>query len=134
MPARREWSGLSESTRTRYSRAGISPSAYESGASLSRARGHERTPEHIVSPEDLTTEQRERYSEYLTNRAELTLEVRDLKRDIWGDDHKFRGPSSDKNTKGGSMRDMRYALGASAEDLEQLAGSGDPRWQFLWYH
>ena len=144
MPARRKWSGLSKSTQTRYSRAGISPQAYESGVSLKKARGHERTPEHlIIDPQKLTPEQRERYSEYITNRRELTLEVINLKQEMWGDDFKFRGRSSAINTRGGSLRDMRYALGASIEDLEQLAsqaaieaanGVKNPRWAFLWYH
>lgn len=38
--ARKGWEALSESYRSRLSRAGIGRSAYESGASLHRARGH----------------------------------------------------------------------------------------------
>lgn len=45
MAKRRDWEALSESYRRRLERGGITRSAYESGASLSAARGHAKTPE-----------------------------------------------------------------------------------------
>ena len=42
----RNWDNLSPKYRERLSRSGITKSQYESGASLSKARGHAQTPEH----------------------------------------------------------------------------------------
>lgn len=43
--ARKTWGALSENYRKRLERGGITKQAYESGASLSSARGHAATPE-----------------------------------------------------------------------------------------
>lgn len=135
MPRPRSWSSLSDSTQKRYRGAGITPALYEAGADLRAARGHARTPERaIIETTDLSAEQRERFSDYLETRRELIIELEDRKRELWGEEHKFNGRRSDRQTRGGSVRDMRFALRASIDDLEQLAGSGDERWSFLWYH
>ncbi|MGI8309036.1 hypothetical protein [Saccharopolyspora hattusasensis] len=42
---RKSWNSLSDAYRRRLERGGISRQAYESGASLSKARGHAATPE-----------------------------------------------------------------------------------------
>lgn len=46
MAGRKSWESLSPAYRDRLSRGGITKSKYESGASLSKARGHAKTPEH----------------------------------------------------------------------------------------
>ena len=46
----RDWDALKESTRRRYARYGITPSYYESGGSLQRARGHHPL-EHVTRRE-----------------------------------------------------------------------------------
>lgn len=43
--ARKGWDQLSTSVRRRYERAGVTRDYYESGGSLSKARGHSATPE-----------------------------------------------------------------------------------------
>lgn len=135
MPRRREWDSLAESTQKRYRGAGITPALYEAGADLRAARGHAKTPEKaILETTGLSTEQRERFADYLETRRELIIQLEERKRELWGDEHKFHGARSDRQTRGGSVRDMRFALSASIDDLEQLAGSGDERWSFLWYH
>lgn len=45
MPRRRDWDSLSPAYRSRLTKGGITKRAYESGASLKAARGHEFTPE-----------------------------------------------------------------------------------------
>lgn len=49
-PRKRDWDRLGEAQRKRYTRAGITPSYYESGGRLFRARGH-REKEHITRRE-----------------------------------------------------------------------------------
>lgn len=44
--ARKGWANLSPSYRQRLSNAGITKTDYESGSSITAARGHSRTPEH----------------------------------------------------------------------------------------
>src|SRR5271155_210446 len=44
--SRKGWQQLSPGYRNRLTKAGITKRQYESGASLSRARGHAATPEH----------------------------------------------------------------------------------------
>lgn len=45
---RRSWDSLTPAYRGRLSRGGITKSAYESGASIKKARGHGQTPEHGI--------------------------------------------------------------------------------------
>ena len=47
---RRRWRDLSPAYRKRLERAGITWQAYYAGASLSKARGHMKTPEHPGKP------------------------------------------------------------------------------------
>ncbi|QUH03825.1 hypothetical protein HUO13_26105 [Saccharopolyspora erythraea] len=58
---RKSWESLSDAYRRRLERGGISRQAYESGASLSAARGHRSTPER---PADAVRNPG-RYAEYL---------------------------------------------------------------------
>jgi hypothetical protein len=44
--ARKAWESLSPDYQRRLSRGGITKSSYQSGASLQKARGHAKTPEH----------------------------------------------------------------------------------------
>lgn len=46
--SRKGWQQLSPSYRARLQKAGITKSQYESGVSLSKARGHGQTPEHGI--------------------------------------------------------------------------------------
>jgi hypothetical protein len=67
--ARRSWDSLSNNYRERLSRGGVTRGQYESGASLSRARGHGATPEH---PRE-AYKRPERYSGYIRKRESRPL-------------------------------------------------------------
>lgn len=61
MARQRFWERLSETQQRRYLRHGIGAREYESGVSLTAARGHKATPEH---PHEATRD-RSRYSGYI---------------------------------------------------------------------
>lgn len=61
---RKGWDSLSEPVRRRYQRNGVSRADYESGVSLSAARGHAQTPERKERAE----RNPDRYREYLRRR------------------------------------------------------------------
>jgi hypothetical protein len=65
MAKTRNWEGLSGSYRARLERSGISRADYESGASVSAARGHGATPERPSR----ATKNPERYPEYVLKKA-----------------------------------------------------------------
>ena len=65
MAKARNWQALSPSYRARLERGGVSRSAYESGASVSAARGHARTPERPAQ----ALRQPARFPEYTTKRT-----------------------------------------------------------------
>jgi hypothetical protein len=71
----RNWAGLSDSTRRRYERAGVSRAAYESGASLRAARGHATTPERPEAGRN-----RPEFQQYHQVRDDIMR----LKREIFG--------------------------------------------------
>jgi hypothetical protein len=75
MPRARDWDSLAGSTRERYEKSGIGRTAYESGASLSAARGHATTPEHPGAGAG-----RPQYQGYYTLRSEITQ----LKKELFG--------------------------------------------------
>ena len=110
----RNWDLLADSTRTRYERAGVSRSAYESGVSLKAARGHAETPERPME----ATRHPERYEGYVS----LRNDVRALKRELYGDRRKFR----DTAPKGG-----RAHLTKVREILE-LKIDYDGSWDQFW--
>lgn len=62
--ARKAWRLLSDAYRKRLLRNGINEQKYDTGASLSRARGHRATPEH---PGEAT---QEKHARYINTRAE----------------------------------------------------------------
>lgn len=104
----RDWSALSQTTRERYQRNGITESVYESGASLRAARGHANTPEH---PEQ--GRNRPEFESYY----QLREDVRQLKREVWG-----HLPGK------GSMREMskkgKASLQKAKDYLEDMAAGG----------
>lgn len=64
MSRRKGWDTLSSPVRRRYERAGITRAQYQSGASLSTARGHGRTPERPERAERAP----DKYRDYLRNK------------------------------------------------------------------
>jgi hypothetical protein len=65
MAKTRNWEGLSGSYRSRLERSGVTRADYESGASVTAARGHAKTPER---PER-AAKNAERYPEYVLKKV-----------------------------------------------------------------
>lgn len=64
------WDGRSPAYRRRLERNGISQAQWEAGISLSKARGHSKTPEH---PKDIVRSSRpERFKEYVEQRHNIS--------------------------------------------------------------
>lgn len=72
MATRRGWSSLSDSYRARLSRHGITQAKYESGASLSGARGHKATPEHPIPRNEPVPKQ---YRKWFNNRYKTPIKM-----------------------------------------------------------
>lgn len=76
----RNWDNLSATYRQRLERGGITRAAYESGASVSAARGHAATPEHPSQ----ATRNPERFQAYLFKRDELIQNILRIKASRFG--------------------------------------------------
>jgi len=101
--ARRNWDDLSSSYRQRLDRGGITRRAYESGGSLSVARGHGRTPEH---PERASEE---RYREYFSNRTQQIERLDSLKEYWYGGYANWNPEQAHRNTIKGTVRQITKA-------------------------
>lgn len=143
----RNWDSLSSAYRARLQRSGISRSQYESGVSLSAARGHARTPEH---PQDAYKQSgRQKYKDYRRERHGLVDQVVARKRELW----KSRGRWNEdrarlyvsngvKNSAGHFVKprlaDLRAFLAMTDEEAERVvAGDRDfieGDFNFTWYH
>lgn len=135
---RKEWGQLSGSYRSRLERGGVTRSAYESGVSLSAARGHARTPER---PERAYTSQG-RYQDYLNRRAALERDVIARKKELFSDSPKWNVKRSARTVHEGpttgkapSMAKMQRFLDTSYDELyDQIVDDGPDEWDFLYYH
>lgn len=152
---RKSWESLTPKYRARLSRGGITKSKYESGASLAKARGHAKTPEH---PREAARNP-ERYREYNRKREPRTSTHEDIAytlnsaRDaayfnilgLLGDYIKFREPNVRANVYGGTRRpqhkdetgdiempgmtltEARWTAQADAEELRSRADNNYKR-------
>jgi len=146
MANRRVWSALSQSYQTRLLRNGITQQAYESGASVTAARGHKETPEH---PEDAIRNP-DKYKNYRKRLKALQQEVNRRKEEIWGNRHKWNDRRAKENVLRGTPPDfkkpgikaLKKAMEASDEQWEVYVaqtGHGEDSgiqddWSFLYYH
>lgn len=149
MARRRVWASLSSDYRTRLLRKGITQEAYESGASLTAARGHANTPEH---PEDAARNP-SKYQKYRQNAMRLQQQVYARKQALWDTRFKwndqrakenvFRRQNSPDGTQTvPGTRLLRAMLAATDDELEQhvmnasyAAAQGvSDDWSFLFYH
>lgn len=134
---RKTWGELSGPYRSRLERGGITRKAYESGAALSGARGHARTPER---PERAYTSQA-RYKDYLDRRAVLEREVIALKKELFASSPKWNNRRSAKAVHEGpttgkapSMAKMQRFIDTPYDELyDQIVDDRD-EWDFLFYH
>lgn len=139
MARRRVWSSLSPAYQARLKRAGITKRKYESGASLSAARGHSKTPEH---PRDAARKP-EKYPEYVekakglqkevegkrTRTAEFLKEIIANRKEIlWGATHKYNPLRARENIfrKVDSPDGVQKVPGVRV--LKMLAEASDDEW------
>lgn len=157
--ARRTWDLLSANYRRRLERNGVTRSAYESGASLSGARGHAKTPER---PER-ARKHPEQYPEYTRKRQrtggpsgsdirqqvgrkivnELLpwLESRHMdtiRRPFWSANtakiaDRLSRPTNPVTHKAWKVSVFRQFLAMSPGDFGDINWT-DPEWSFVWYH
>jgi hypothetical protein len=80
MAQRREWDALSSAYRGRLSRSGITRAEYESGVSLSRARGHGKTPERPLSHGAKVPP---KYQRYYNKRFNRPIKMLSTEGEIW---------------------------------------------------
>jgi hypothetical protein len=146
MAKRRAWNALSSSYQARLVRGGITKDAYESGASLSKARGHANTPEH---PED-AIKQPSRYQKYRAKLKPLQQQVWTRKENLFERNFKWhegrarewvKSPSSGRQP---GIRIMKQFLAMSDDEIYQKASDAgkdynmgygiEDDWYFLFYH
>lgn len=135
--ARKGWAALKPSTRDRYQKNGVDRAAYESGESLKKARGHEKTPER-PKQYDAT-----KYKEYHRKRSTLEKELADKKKDLFsgrGPDAKGRlrwnAERSEQNIRerAPSLKMLQWALDASEDELIDAIREDPETYSFLGYH
>jgi hypothetical protein len=80
MAGTRNWDALSAGYRKRLQSAGITRRQYESGVSLSKARGHAETPERPERAE----KQPGKYQKYEAKKLALAKEIQEFKKNKWG--------------------------------------------------
>lgn len=140
--ARKSWSSLSPAYRTRLQKAGITQSVYETGASLSAARGHAHTPER---PERAATNP-QRYTRYLSNRNRLVQMVVDRKRRLFGHTERYNPAHAYSYVKDGvpnlpgyeqkppGIAELQKALKMTDDEILTAARSQAPEKSYWWYH
>lgn len=127
---RKGWDALKASTRERYEKNGISRSDYDGGASLKKARGHEKTPEHPnqYNPKD--------FPDYNRERKKLEKELAERKKDLWGENPRYNPKNAEKyiRERPPPLRLMRWAIEASEEELLDALREDPETFAFLGYH
>jgi len=143
----RNWDSLSPAYRARLTRSGISRSQYESGVSLSAARGHARTPEH---PQDAYKQSgRQRYKDYRRERHGLVDQVVARKRELWGDRPRWNEDRARQYVSNGvkdtlghfskpALKDLRRFLELTDDEAERVVAGDrefiEGEFNFTWYH
>lgn len=132
--ARQLWETLSPAYRGRLERGGITRTAYESGVSLAKARGHAATPEH---PREAEKEKnRERYRRYRDKKAELAKKVQGVKERWFGNRESWNPVNSEKALKNKGTRELQrvYDLISEYEDFDDFLADGNEIDESLYYH
>lgn len=142
----RNWQNLSPAYRKRLSNAGITQAQYESGVSLSKARGHSETPEH---PSDIQKHPG-KYRKYENSRNALTRKVIERKKHVFGGEERFHEMHSRDYVKSGvpqlagfeqrppSISELKRFLTLSDNQMYEMASRAargiDMQNSALWYH
>lgn len=130
---RKGWDELSANYRKRLERGGITKTQYASGASLKKARGHEKTPEHPTEKDIVR-----KYPEYAQKRGTLLNRFRQRKRDLWGSAMRWSDEGSDANIRERkpTMDDLRKALAMTDKEFIDATRSirSDETYRHFGYH
>lgn len=122
-------------------RGGITKRDYESGISLSAARGHSATPER--PSQAYSKSGRERYRTYLERIGKVRDKVIDRKVRLFSARFKWdEKRARDYIMEGGadvpkpSRKQLEKVLEMSDDEIEELLNDPniDEQWRFLWYH
>lgn len=129
--ARKGWDSLSPNYRKRLQQGGISRSDYEKGQSLSKARGHESTPEHPRQKVD-----RDKYARYYAERDILIHQLEAKKRQIFGDSPRWTEERSRSNIRAAPVSNaaLRWALNHGEEEWLDAIRQDPEAFRFLCYH
>lgn len=140
MAKRKGWQELSANYRNRLERAGITQKQYAAGKSLSKARGHSKTPEH---PTDKIS--REKFRDYYDERQRLMHEFIEKKDRLWGELYserrrngsiRYSPKRSADNVRDGKMSNqlLKWALDADEGELIDALRSDPETFAFIGYH
>jgi hypothetical protein len=129
--ARKGWDALSPQYRKRLQKAGISKSDYEGGQSLSKARGHERTPEHPNKNIN-----KAKYPTYVAERQRLIREFEAKKQQLWAERPRWNAQRSSKNIRDSRMSNklLKWALDADEGELIDAIRESAETFRFVGYH
>lgn len=130
--ARKGWDELSPAYRQRLERGGITPAQYAAGASLSKARGHAKTPEHAERNID-----RLKYPEYFSRRQDLIRLLQQKKEALFGGSSRWDSERSMQNirSKPISNTQLQWAVEkADYGDLIDAIRDSPETYKFLLYH
>lgn len=128
--ARKGWAQLRPDYRERLEKAGITRQDYESGESLSKARGHKDTPEH---PRQYDPQQ---YPQYHAERQRLERDLDRRKQQLFGQSPRWNARRSMENIreKPPSLALIRWALNAEDSELYDAIREDPETFYFLGYH
>lgn len=114
----RNWDSLSQAYRSRLERGGITRRDYESGKSLSKARGHGTTPEHIGQGK-----QKSQYRKYYEHRQRLEAKLNKWKKDYFQGADRWDQAASEKQVSQASIKQLEYIT--SYDDLDDYIEDHD---------
>lgn len=131
--SRKGWQQLSPGYRNRLTKAGITKSQYESGASLAKARGHSETPEHGLREAVRNPRKYRKYINKRTRSGPTARPPEDIAREIneildmaytnihqrLGDYHKYRDRNVRANVYGG-LRGPQFLGEGEQTEMPQM--------------
>lgn len=136
--ARKTWGALSENYRKRLERGGITKQAYESGASLSAARGHAATPERperALKGRNASNPKYNKYREKLRNKAYWVGKAIDYTHKAIGDLPRYDHGNVVERANRKTIEQLKRTLKLTRDELRFLytrdPGNNKNVW---WYH